>query len=779
VAVRGRLFVAVLAAFAAAPATALRPLEGSFSFDHGRDRDAAWSEGFFYSASGSSLQILDVRDPDGGYTPVARVQGAFTAVEVDGTRAVLTGPGGLTILDVSDPALPATLGALTLEGTPLDVKLEGTRAYVAVQPHGLRIVDVSNSAAPALLGSVELDPTLPGPADAAVASSGGFAYVLSPLGVDVVDAREPTAPRAIRRLDIASTQHGAEAEVRGGRLYVVGYDAAHGEGLHVFDLADPASPQFAAAIGSPERFFRFALDGDTLYADNGVDFQAFDVRDIARVEPLGVVLSPGNFAIGLQQTAELVVGAGRAYFVVMPLYGTPRALLREVSVEVPAFPKRTRRAAPVEAQPYEAIGSEGELLFGAEQGRFEVSSIASGLEPVLLGSAAIPGEAVDLAIAGTTAYVAASSQLAILDVANPGAPALLRTLDTRASAVKCAGDRLFVGTEDGGLEIYTISDRAHPALLGWMPAMLSAPADPPLPPTLDPFLIYDLELSGNVLFVVSLLGVRSVDVSDPSAPTSIGVLGLPATFYVSKLARSRSLLFLGGSNVVRVVDARNPARLRELSWLAAPGVEYLEAVGDRLMVGGYVIDVYDVSEPSAPRPMGGVVGGGEALQIADGIVYSGTPFLSPFNAIDFGPEFAPTPERAMDLNPFDPTNRVAITEPGAALVLLPGAPDFDATSVDLDSLRLGTGKAEPLAAFVRDWNRDGRPDAAAIFWVPDAGIQIVDTEICVAGNAKDGSTLRGCDAIHPVTGCGDGFAAALIVPLLLPLRRTFRASTAS
>ena len=65
--------------------------------------------------------------------------------------------------------------------------------------------------------------------------------------------------------------------------------------------------------------------GDTLYADNDLDFQAFDVSDPAAVTPLGVIVSPSNIALTLQNTAELVVGGGYAYAIVAPLSGTRSA----------------------------------------------------------------------------------------------------------------------------------------------------------------------------------------------------------------------------------------------------------------------------------------------------------------------------------------------------------------------------------------------------------------------------------------------------------------------
>jgi hypothetical protein len=62
-------------------------------------------------------------------------------------------------------------------------------------------------------------------------------------------------------------------------------------------------------------------------------------------------------------------------------------------------------------------------------------------------------------------------------------------------------------------------------------------------------------------------------------------------------------------------------------------------------------------------------------------------------------------------------------------------------------------------------------DLLSIFWVPDAGIAIGDTSVCLTGETRAGRRFQGCDAIQPLAGCGHGYELALLVPLLLPLRR--------
>src|SRR5690606_17124133 len=116
-----------------------------------------------YRSNGGYMEALDVSDPE-----APQVLGRFLvddavvmSVDVDGDVAYVAAQrpnvfgerGSLQIVDVSDPANPTGLGAVTGRSF-YDVMAVGSTLYGAALGGGLRIYDVSDPAAPAELGFV-------------------------------------------------------------------------------------------------------------------------------------------------------------------------------------------------------------------------------------------------------------------------------------------------------------------------------------------------------------------------------------------------------------------------------------------------------------------------------------------------------------------------------------------------------------------------------------------------------------------------------------------------
>ena len=77
-------------------------------------------------------------------------------VHVEGNHAyVADGESGLQIVDISDPASPATVGSLALGGFINSVALSENFAYVTDEDFGLRKIDISDPAHPVLVGSFD------------------------------------------------------------------------------------------------------------------------------------------------------------------------------------------------------------------------------------------------------------------------------------------------------------------------------------------------------------------------------------------------------------------------------------------------------------------------------------------------------------------------------------------------------------------------------------------------------------------------------------------------
>ena len=80
--------------------------------------------------------------------------------------------------------------------------------------------------------------------------------------------------------------------------------------------------------------------------------------------------------------------------------------------------------------------------------------------------------------------------------------------------------------------------------------------------------------------------------------------------------------------------------------------------------------------------------------------------------------------------------------------------EFDATQVDLQSVRFGAkdSEAAPVRATEEDVDGDGLMDLLLFFETQETGISCGDTFATLTGRTLDGQSISGSDAIRTV-GC--------------------------
>jgi hypothetical protein len=77
--------------------------------------------------------------------------------------------------------------------------------------------------------------------------------------------------------------------------------------------------------------------------------------------------------------------------------------------------------------------------------------------------------------------------------------------------------------------------------------------------------------------------------------------------------------------------------------------------------------------------------------------------------------------------------------------------DFDATTLDTSTLRLGRGGAKVMKSIgvtKVDLNRDKKKDLLLLFWQPDAEIKRGDKSLCMTGTLPDTQEFTSCDEIR-------------------------------
>ncbi len=113
------------------------------------------ADGSFAYVGGAydGFYIIDTSTPTsmslvGYYNDSAEIAWVYGSVVQDNKAYLANGADGLFILDITNKANPVKLGEVDLPSTSLDIKIQGTYAYLPVYTGGIRVVDITNPTAP-------------------------------------------------------------------------------------------------------------------------------------------------------------------------------------------------------------------------------------------------------------------------------------------------------------------------------------------------------------------------------------------------------------------------------------------------------------------------------------------------------------------------------------------------------------------------------------------------------------------------------------------------------
>lgn len=142
----------------------------------------------------NGLGVYDY-DSTTGFTRIGGLEGftnAWAVAARDNHVFVGDGVDGFATIDATDPTAPVELGRVAVGGQARYIVLDGNIAYVATGSAGVAVVDISNLAAPLVIGRAEM----PGTA-LRVAVSEQRLFVAAWNDVRVYDVSDPTTPKFI------------------------------------------------------------------------------------------------------------------------------------------------------------------------------------------------------------------------------------------------------------------------------------------------------------------------------------------------------------------------------------------------------------------------------------------------------------------------------------------------------------------------------------------------------------------------------------------------------
>ncbi len=428
-------------------------LVGSLPITNGTDDvDLAWPYAYAVNASplaGRGLHIVNITNPAlptevGYYASGPAFEDLFDDVAVNGNRAYVAGGAfPLTIFDVSNPALPIRLAPVGICQDAFDrtIMVSG-RLGVIRSDRMVCVLDCSNPSSPIPLASYEALPSLGG-----LALSPTHLVMSAPDGSLALVNRNDTQERWFYWGDLEDVNSYA-AGVKDGYAYTLNSSLVIGTtSFTAFDISNPIFPSPVGGVGVGGFPSDFALGSNRAYTWSFSQLVAINISD------------PTNPSI-----------AGQASTPILPKF------------------------AAAEPYVYGVTANNGLVVFNV-----------SNPTPVQVGAglseAAIGGEPLSVAAAGSHAYIVAgggSGGLRVVDVSNPLAPAIVGDVPVACptggpNAVTVFEAFAYFYTPDGVLRVANVSNPSLPVEIASIPVadLSSLSVSPPF--------VYALGFGGHVV----------------------------------------------------------------------------------------------------------------------------------------------------------------------------------------------------------------------------------------------------------------------------------------
>jgi hypothetical protein len=463
----------------------------------------------YVAAGNAGLLIIDVANPDNPVlVSVLETPGTARGVSVWGDVAAVADQTGVAFFNVALPQQPVPQSWLAVPGQAYGVDLTGEVALVAAWNAGLVVIDAADPAAPVIAAQAPI-----AGATRYVVRKGNLAYTASGA-LAVVDVSLPFAPRV---LGSAATTAAPISVTLDGPLALV--PTADG-GLDVMD-ADPATPPPVSSI-TPVDGIAFGVDTrGPITAVGAANLDLFDHTDPTAPLLLGSYQFDGT-------TSRLIIKDDLVLLSVASALG--RVLI--IDIADPAAPSlvTTMQLDGFVSQ----MSVRGDLVYMADffYGGLFVVDLADPERPDHLVTVPTASFAQHLVQVGSHLIVGtgglATPHVQVFDLADPRLPVMVDDITLSGVAVNglaSDGTHLYVAHDRGSDSELLVLDASDPAAMSELGALV----------LLDE--LHELEVDGSVLYAGTHEGfVHVIDVSDPTAPRSIGQGFLPDSAFVLALS---------------------------------------------------------------------------------------------------------------------------------------------------------------------------------------------------------------------------------------------------
>lgn len=528
----------------------------------------------YVAARSSGLQIIDISNPASpASVKSCNTPGEAVRVSVSGNYAYVADAfAGLQICDLSDPApISIPVGGLDTWSAQ-GVSVSGDYAYIADYDGGLRIVDISTPSNPTLVTTHNSPQIIAW----GVYVSGNYAYIAAGAsGLRILDVTNPASPFVVRDYNPSGFGYARDVVLVGTYAYV----AADGSGLQIIDISTPSNPLSVARYASAVIWGVHVLGNFAYVAAGDSGVLILDVNNPAFPALIGRYDTSG-FAYGVYSSgAQAYVADGTSGLQIVTL--SSRLSLA------------ASYATSSAARDVQVVGNTAYVI-DSNSGIY-ILDITDPSIPTLLGRSFVRGTAVSVSGSGTHAYVADPvSDLYIVDISDPSGP-IVGVFATPGAVqdVQVVGDYAYVTDEFSGLYILDVSVPTAPILEGRYP--ISG-------------ITRGIHVAGDYAYLaIDASGLLILNITNPAAPSFAGSYDTPGSARAVHLVGNHAFVADGSSGGLQILDVSDPLNPAPVGSYNTPGIAAdVYAVDNYAFVADWTsgLQIFDVTNPSAPTFIG-------------------------------------------------------------------------------------------------------------------------------------------------------------------------------
>ncbi len=479
------------------------------------------------------LRIIDLTNQN---SPIEK--GAFpgfvTTLAVSGNYCYISGGSDLTVLDISNPAVPLELGTGYPSGAINDIAVSGNYVYavgsLGLFTAGLNIFNVSDPSHPINVSFSSYVGA--GGTPRGITIVGNYAYIVGSNGLAIIDISIPTNP--ILKGSIGLPGYGNKIQVEGIYAHI-----ADDKGYTIVNISNPSKPIIISHLNTsvpPTGVATFS--SMTVISDGGNGLRIINRIIPSSPKEVGFYDTPGSLNQVVVRDKYAYIAADGGIYI--------------LDISIPFIPNEVGHLK-LPGRAWDISISGNYAYIADDSSGLRIIDITDNSHPKEVGFYLSPGPAKGVIAlgAGYVMLAAGSSGLIIINATDPTKPEMISNLSTQGEAQKISwfgGRYAFVANYYGGLCRIDVSDLANPQT----------------PYILNNDISYNSVLTtpafgGEYAFAAAgSKGIRVIDVGNPYFVEDIG--GIKTQLAIQLTVDNQYLYcvdFLDGLHVADISDPRN------------------------------------------------------------------------------------------------------------------------------------------------------------------------------------------------------------------------------